>query len=143
MMMPHTIQPRRTVKLVAAIGCAATMAACGSGRSTGTVASSHRGASASHHVAADPRSQTEASTVAPGRRRGSGFGSDWTTYHGTAEATGVQATPTTLRPSRRAWISSRLDGQLYGEPLVADGRVVAASENNSVYVMAARSGRIL
>ena len=75
--------------------------------------------------------------------RASGFGSDWTTYHGDAEATGVDATQTKLRPSRPAWTSSALDGQLYGEPLVADGRVVAATENNTVYVMAARSGRIL
>ena len=73
----------------------------------------------------------------------SGFGSDWTTYHGTAEATGVHAANTKLLPSRRAWTSSVLDGQLYGEPLVADGRVVAATENDTVYVMAARTGRIL
>ena len=74
---------------------------------------------------------------------GSGFGSDWTTYHGDAEATGFDAAQTRLRPSRRAWTSPTLDGQLYGEPLVADGRVVAATENDTVYVMAARSGRIL
>ncbi|MFZ0379118.1 MAG: PQQ-binding-like beta-propeller repeat protein [Solirubrobacteraceae bacterium] len=73
----------------------------------------------------------------------SGFGSNWTTYHGTAEATGVDAAHTRLLPSRRAWTSSVLDGQLYGEPLVADGRVVAATENDTVYVMAARTGRIL
>lgn len=36
-----------------------------------------------------------------------------------------------------------LDGQLYGEPLVADGRIVATTENDTVYVMAARSGHIL
>jgi outer membrane protein assembly factor BamB len=75
--------------------------------------------------------------------RASGFGSNWTTYHGNAEATGVDAAHTRLRPSRRAWTSPILDGQLYGEPLVADGRVVAATENDTVYVMAARSGRIL
>jgi outer membrane protein assembly factor BamB len=72
-----------------------------------------------------------------------GFGADWTVYHGNAEATGVQAAQTGLLPSRRAWTSPTLDGQLYGEPLVADGRVVAATENDTVYVMAARSGRIL
>ena len=70
--------------------------------------------------------------------RASGFGSNWTTYHGNAEATGVQAAHTKLLPSRRAWTSPVLDGQLYGEPLVADGRVVAATENDTVYVMAAR-----
>jgi outer membrane protein assembly factor BamB len=75
--------------------------------------------------------------------RASGFGSNWTTYHGNAEATGVEAVQTGLRPARPAWTSSALDGQLYGEPLVADGRVVAATENDTVYVMAANSGRIL
>ncbi|MGH3207852.1 MAG: PQQ-binding-like beta-propeller repeat protein, partial [Trebonia sp.] len=76
-------------------------------------------------------------------RRVSGFGTNWTTYHGNAEATGVPATQARLRPLRRAWTSPTLDGQLYGEPLVADGRVIAATENNTVYAMAARSGRIL
>jgi outer membrane protein assembly factor BamB len=73
----------------------------------------------------------------------SGFGSNWTTYHGNAEATGVVAGHTTLLPSRRAWTSPALDGRLYGEPLVADGRVVAATENDTVFVMAANSGHIL
>jgi outer membrane protein assembly factor BamB len=75
--------------------------------------------------------------------RGTGFGSNWTTYHGNAEATGTVTGNTTLLPSRRAWTSPVLDGQLYGEPLVADGRVVAATENDTVYVMAANSGHIL
>src|SRR6202042_394895 len=57
--------------------------------------------------------------------------------------TGVQAAQIKLLPSRRAWTSPVLDGQLYGEPLVADGRIVAATENDTVYVMAARSGHIL
>jgi outer membrane protein assembly factor BamB len=73
----------------------------------------------------------------------SALGSNWTTYHGDAQATGVDSAQTKLRPSRRAWTSPALDGQLYGEPLVADGRVIAATENNTVYAMAARSGRIL
>ena len=80
------------------------------------------------------------SASAPGD---SGFGSNWTTYHGTAEATGVDTARTRLLPSRTSRTSSILDGQLYGEPVVADGRVVAATENDTVYVMAARSGRIL
>jgi outer membrane protein assembly factor BamB len=72
-----------------------------------------------------------------------GFGSNWTTYHGNALATGVDAAPTDLMPTRRAWTSPVLDGELYGEPLVANGRVVAATENDTVYVMAAKSGHIL
>jgi hypothetical protein len=72
--------------------------------------------------------------------RVSGFGSNWTTYHGNAEATGVQSAQTKLRPSRRAWTSPTLDGQLFGEPLVADGRVIAATENDTVYAMAVGGG---
>jgi outer membrane protein assembly factor BamB len=75
--------------------------------------------------------------------RATAFGSNWTTYHGNAEASGVQAARTNLRSARQAWTSPTLDGQLYGEPLVADGRVVAATENNTVYVMSARTGHIL
>jgi outer membrane protein assembly factor BamB len=73
----------------------------------------------------------------------SGFGTDWTTYHGDAQATGVQSAQTKLLPSRPAWTTPDLDGQLFGEPLVADGRVVAATENDTVYAMAADSGHIL
>jgi outer membrane protein assembly factor BamB len=73
----------------------------------------------------------------------SGFGSNWTTYHGNPEATGVDAAHTTLSPSQPAWTSPALDGQLYGEPLVADGRIVAATENDTVYAMAANTGQIL
>jgi outer membrane protein assembly factor BamB len=75
--------------------------------------------------------------------RASGFGSNWSTYHGNPEASGVQAARTNLRPLRHAWTSPTLKGQLFGEPLVANGRVIAATENNTVYAMSARSGRIL
>ncbi len=75
-------------------------------------------------------------------RASSGFGSNWTTYHGNAEATGVSGS-VKLLPSRSAWTSPALDGQLYGEPLVADGRIVDATENDTVYVLAADSGQVL
>ena len=88
-----------------------------------------------------PSTATARSQAVPGAS--SGFGSNWPTYHGNAEATGVQPTPTKLLPSRHAWTSPVLDGQLYGEPLVADGRVVAATENDTVYVLAAHSGNVL
>jgi polyvinyl alcohol dehydrogenase (cytochrome) len=74
--------------------------------------------------------------------RTSGFGSNWTSYHANAGDTGVAAA-TTLRPSRTAWTSPALDGQLFGEPLVADGRVIAATERDSVYVLSARTGKVL
>ena len=84
---------------------------------------------------------TARSSVASGDS--SGFGSNWSTYHGNAEATGVHAPATDLSPSQQAWTSPALDGQLFGEPLVADGRIVAATENDTVYVLAANTGKVL
>jgi len=99
--------------------------------------------SATHSTTTTARAATAVRSSPESVSQASAAGSDWTTYHGNAEATGVSTARTRLRPSRRAWTSPALDGQLYGEPLVADGRVVAATENDTVYVMAARSGRIL
>ncbi len=68
--------------------------------------------------------------------------SDWTTYHHDnrrrGEAVG-QAAPGTLS---RAW-EARLDGAVYGQPLVVGGRVFAATENDTVYALDAASGRVL
>jgi outer membrane protein assembly factor BamB len=126
---------RRRVSAPLAVGAVVTAGSlcclgCGTSSVTGSAAST-------------ARSATAGATRSKPAPRASGFGSNWTTYHGTAEATGVDAARTKLLPSRGAWTSSILDGQLYGEPLVADGRVIAATENDTVYAMAAHSGRIL
>lgn len=114
---------------------------CGSG-GTGSSVSMTNTASAA--VQTTGTATTTTGTAPSGAvTRNTGFGSNWTTYHATPEASGVQTAPSELRPTRRAWTSSHLDGQLYGEPLIADGRVVAATEDNTVYVLAARDGRIL
>jgi hypothetical protein len=105
----------------------ATLLGCFSSASAGTATSRDVTRGSASHVA-----RGSATHVA----RASAFGSNWTTYHGTAEATGVSSSHAKLRPVRPAWTSPTLDGQLYGEPLVADGRVIAATENNTVYVMA-------
>ncbi len=87
------------------------------------------------------------STATAGSLTGSaahtGFGSNWSTYHGNTEATGAHAVKTAITPTQQAWTSPVLDGQLYGEPLVADGRVFAATENDTVYALAANTGKVL
>ena len=69
--------------------------------------------------------------------------SDWTVYHGSAAGTGVDTSGTTFSPASAAWTSPSLDGQLYGEPLEATGRVFAATENDTVYALAAQTGAVL
>jgi outer membrane protein assembly factor BamB len=66
---------------------------------------------------------------------------DWTTYHRDNARTGYLAglaDPTRLD---RAW-SARLDGAVYGEPLVVGDRVLVATEADSLYALELRSGRV-
>jgi len=71
------------------------------------------------------------------------FGSDWTVYHQDGLGDGVDPTGTALAPARPAWTSAPLDGAIFGEPLVGSGLVVVATENDSVYALAAASGAVL
>jgi outer membrane protein assembly factor BamB len=68
-------------------------------------------------------------------------GSDWTMYHADPARTGYVAglpNPTRLT---RLW-TTRLDGAVYAEPLVVAGRVVVATENDTLYALDARTGRV-
>ncbi len=73
----------------------------------------------------------------------SGFGSVWPQYHGNSLGSGVDSAGTSLSPLHHAWTSPVLQGQLYGEPLVDAGRVVAATEDDTVYVLAANTGHVI
>ncbi len=127
--------------LAAAVGVLAVVcSACSSASSSSAVAPPGGAATASGSGSVSSSPAAAPSTPEPSAPDA---GASWTSYHGNAEATGVQAAPAKLLPARPAWTSPVLDGQLFGEPLVADGRIVAATENDTVYVMAARSGHIL
>jgi outer membrane protein assembly factor BamB len=56
---------------------------------------------------------------------------DWPTYHGDNARAGVASSPK-LGQLTRAW-SANLDGKVYASPLIASGRAIVATENNSVY----------
>ncbi|WP_345708877.1 PQQ-binding-like beta-propeller repeat protein [Kitasatospora paranensis] len=67
---------------------------------------------------------------------------DWPTYHRNALRTGVAPGAAPVGPPRTAW-TVRLDGAVYGQPLVVGGRVLAATENATLYGLDAASGRVL
>jgi outer membrane protein assembly factor BamB len=69
--------------------------------------------------------------------------SSWTVYHGNALGTGADTSGVTFNPPDPAWTSAHLDGQVYGEPLEATGRVFVATENDTIYALAADSGAVL
>ena len=66
---------------------------------------------------------------------------DWPVYHANAARTGAADLPA-AGPLRTAW-TRRLDGAVYGQPLVVGGLVIAATENDSVYGLDRGTGRIL
>jgi hypothetical protein len=67
----------------------------------------------------------------------------WTVYHGDALGTGADLSGVTFSPPNHAWTSLVLDGQVYGEPLEATGRVYVATENDTIYALAANTGAVL
>jgi hypothetical protein len=90
---------------------------------------------------------TASGAVAARRGRGAAAASRrttaaWTVYHGSPTGRGVApAAPATGRV-RRAWISGPLAGEIYGEPLVATGDVIVATERDRVIALTARTGRV-
>jgi outer membrane protein assembly factor BamB len=57
---------------------------------------------------------------------------DWPEYHADDAHSGSVAAPR-LVPARPAWTSPALDGDMYGEPVYADGLIFAATLNDTVY----------
>ena len=65
----------------------------------------------------------------------------WPTYHGNLARTGVDTTSRALGQVRRIW-TRRVDAPVYGEPLAVGSRTYVATENNTVYALNARTGRV-
>ena len=66
----------------------------------------------------------------------------WTTYHHDNARSG-QADPTgTFNKVSEDWTSPVLDGEVYAEPLVLDGIVYVATENNSIFAIQETSGQV-
>ena len=69
--------------------------------------------------------------------------SAWITYNQNGLRTGIDASGSSFSTVKSAWTSPVFDGQIYGQPLVAAGRVYAATENDTVYALAADTGAVL
>ena len=66
---------------------------------------------------------------------------DWPTYHRDNARTGYVPDVPDPRRITRAW-SAELDGAVYAEPLVVGGRVLVATEGNSLYSLDAATGQV-
>jgi outer membrane protein assembly factor BamB len=65
----------------------------------------------------------------------------WLTFGSSADRRGFVASGPNPGALSQKWISDELDGALYGEPIVSGGRVVVATEHNSVYAFDVATGR--
>jgi outer membrane protein assembly factor BamB len=66
---------------------------------------------------------------------------DWTTYHQNNARTGFVAGVPDPSSLTNLW-QQPLDGAVYAEPLVVNGAVIVATENDTLYALDARSGQI-
>jgi outer membrane protein assembly factor BamB len=69
-------------------------------------------------------------------------GGQWLTYGGAATRVSVQGSSPPLRPLRSRW-NVAVDGNVYGEPLIDDGMVFVATENDTVYALSGANGHPL
>jgi outer membrane protein assembly factor BamB len=67
---------------------------------------------------------------------------DWPTYHHDNARTGVATAAAPLGALSQAW-SAPLDGAVYGQPLVLGDKIIAATENDTVYALASADGHVL
>ncbi|MEO8907061.1 MAG: PQQ-binding-like beta-propeller repeat protein [Microbacteriaceae bacterium] len=68
--------------------------------------------------------------------------SAWLGYHADQARTGAVAGEPSLSSARPVWAAD-LGGAVYGQPVVANGRIIAATESNRVVALDPASGKIL
>ena len=116
-MGPGRARTLAAVAMLAACGCAA-------------------GKTAGHTAGRTPTASPAASLPSAAAAAG-----NWPVYHANAARTGSVSGLPEAGPLGIAW-RRKLDGAVYGQPLVIGGLVIAATENDSVYGLARASGKI-
>jgi outer membrane protein assembly factor BamB len=126
------------IRPLGAVAVAVLLVACSSGSGTGQSPAPPSSASVSPSGAPS----TGASPTGPSPS-GSISEAAWLTYHRDAARTGFDDSSPPIGSVRQAWTSPDLDGAIYAQPLLFEGRLLVATENDSVYALDAQSGNIL
>lgn len=67
----------------------------------------------------------------------------WPTYHLNPGRTGNDSREPSFQTMKSSWTAGPLDGAIYAEPLVDGNEIIVATENDSVYALAATAGAVL
>jgi PQQ-like domain len=116
------------VRLVVTAALAADAAACGKATSAPGAAST-------------PPSSTGGAPSSTSTTATTGSAPSWLTYGGSFSRTSLDSTdPAFDHKPGAIWTSAALDGPVYGEPLIYQGRDFVATENDTVYALSGTDG---
>ncbi len=129
--VPGRLRPYGPRCLLALLALAA---ACGA---------THPAAGSRHRARPGTTTPTTASTTTSTATTTPAGTSSWTTYGGSFDRTSADPSfPAVTAPPTELWTSPALDGGVYGEPLLFDGQVFVATENDTVYALSATTGKV-
>jgi polyvinyl alcohol dehydrogenase (cytochrome) len=140
----HLVKPTRRRALPAAAAAGLSMlllAACSSGHqstSSPSTAATVPAPSATTGTTTSPPTSPSTSTTVPAYES-----STWTTYANGPARLGVAAAQPSLSPIHLAWRAGLDGAAVYAQPIVVDGRIIVATENDDVYAVNPRDGRVL
>jgi polyvinyl alcohol dehydrogenase (cytochrome) len=89
-----------------------------------------------------PPAATSPAPAGSGSGPASSTAADWPTYHRDNARSGVGPAQPAATKLTAAW-RAKLDGAVYGQPLVVAGRVLAATENDTVYALDPSNGAVI
>jgi outer membrane protein assembly factor BamB len=128
----------RVAIAVVVVALGAASCSSGSGSSASKSTSTTRAPSS---TISTPPTTTAGATTTTGAAGGA---APWPTYYGDAARTGLSAGgPATPANVHQQWASPTLDGAVYAQPLVAEGHVIVATENDTVYSLDESTGKIV
>jgi outer membrane protein assembly factor BamB len=124
----------RAVRLTAA-AAVVLLAACSGGGSVRSTAASTAPTTGRAPVPPATTTTTTPSAAAP---------QGWPTYFHDNGRSGLAADgPASAAAVKQQWTSAALDGDVYAQPLIVGGRVITATENDTVYALDAATGAVV
>lgn len=112
----------------------------------GTAPSSRPPSAAQEAPASPPGARSTAAPNPPSppvTSSGPASGVSWATFNGDRSRSGLDVGAPPAGRLQRRWSSPRLDGAVYAQPLVVGSEVLVATENDTVYALAAATGAVV